>query len=273
MHPHIELVRAELEEMATAVMGAAGGPETPFGTYFILPEEPESELARAVEREVFDEWFGNSPELLDAEYRDWEPASIFIVVLDHARRLPAGMARFTLPSQLGFKTVEDLRTVWGEEPAAVLERSSADWDLTKTWDAQTLAVSGDYRRNATGGLVSLGLLQAANRALILSGGRLFITVLDVHVLRTFNELLHDAYEVFPGIEPVSYLDSPLSVPCFVDHERYEPALLEVDPGLHRIIFDGVGIESVVREASYAPALRRAGVEPVPAAVVTPSTSS
>lgn len=268
----LDLREEELREAATAVIDAAGDtPKEPFGIYFIRPASEESVLARALEQKVFLETFGNTPDLLQEEYGRYEPHSIFIVALDHARRLPAGMGRFTLPSELGYKTLHDIERFWHQDVDDVLARTGRPWDLDRVWDAGTFAVADDYRRNSTGGMVSLGLLAAVNRAMLLTGCNRFVTVLDVNVFTTFNELLYEAYEPFPGVEPLSYLDSPLSIPCFVDADRHAPMVAAADPFLHRVLYEGVGIETVVRNPSFGPVLALAGVA-ADLAVVRPSTS-
>lgn len=267
----LDLREEELREAATAVIHAAGDPEEPFGIYFIEPASEASVLARALEQKVFLKTFGNTPDLLDEEYGRYEPHSIFIVALDHARRLPAGMGRFTLPSELGYKTLHDIERFWHQDVDDVLARTGRPWDLHRVWDAGTFAVADDYRRNSTGGMVSLGLLAAVNRAMLLTGCNRFVTVLDVNVFRTFNELLYEAYEPFPGVEPLSYLDSPLSIPCFVDADRHAPMVAAADPFLHGVLYEGVGIEAVVRNPSFGPVLALAGVAP-DLDVVRPGTS-
>lgn len=267
----LDLRRAELQELAQSLIEAAGNPSEPFGVYFVPPDREESQLARSLEQDVFFRAFGNTPELLQAEYGCYEPSSIFIVALDHARRLPAGMGRFTLPSELGHKTLSDIERFWGQDVDDVLARTGRSWDLQRVWDAGTFAVADDYRRNSTGGIVSLALLAAVNRAMLLTDCNRFVTVLDVNVFRTFNELLVDAYEPFPGVEPMSYLDSPLSIPCFVDTDRHRPMVEAADPGLYRILYEGVGIEAVVRNPSFDPVLRAAGRVPR-LDLVTPDTN-
>ncbi|HLM95539.1 MAG TPA: hypothetical protein VK283_04440, partial [Acidimicrobiales bacterium] len=76
----------------------------PLGVYLFRSSDPASELARHVERVVFLETFGNTPELLIKEYAPYEEASIFLCVVDHLRQVPAGTMRVLLPSPLGFKT-------------------------------------------------------------------------------------------------------------------------------------------------------------------------
>src|SRR6266516_4584263 len=119
MNQEIDLIRAELTELADELIGERQ-PSEPFGTYLACSDEPSAELARSVERAVFLETFGDTAELLDAEYQPYESASIFFIVLDHRRRVPAGMMRVIVPSRAGFKSLDDIARVWNQPVDNVL---------------------------------------------------------------------------------------------------------------------------------------------------------
>ena len=121
---------------------------------------PESELARHVEREVFYEYFNNTPELLEAEYGPYEASTLFVCMMDHRRRLPAGVIRLVLPSPAGLKSLGDVEPVWGHRIDDVLWGMSLRLEADSAWDVATLAVDSEYRGRATDGLVSLGLYQS-----------------------------------------------------------------------------------------------------------------
>jgi hypothetical protein len=261
----LDLGREELRELATRVIAAAGDPTEPFGVYLFLPEEPESELPRSVERAVFDEFFGNSAELLDAEYGDFEPSSYFICVLDHRRRLPAGSGRVTMPSDRGFKTLVDIESIWRRPIQDVVAHTELDWDIDVVWDAVTIAVAPEYRGKATDGLISLSMLQAGTMGMRMCGGRIWVAILDLDARAAINAAIHDAWQPFADLAPMRYLDSPLSIPCFVDTSAFEPTLQAADPIMHDIIYRGIGIEAMVRPPEFDPLLQRMAVRPQPPA--------
>jgi hypothetical protein len=262
----LDLVREELRELSGRVIDAAGTPAEPFGLYTFLPQDPEAALARWVEQSVFDEFFGNSAELLDEEYGRYEPASFFMCVLDHQRRLPAGAARVTMASERGLKTLADIESVWGQDLGQVLARSGREFDLDRVWDAVTMAIAPEYRGKSTDGLLSLAMNSLGLRSLRACGGQDYVCVLDLEVLALFNAALHDAFVPFPGVEPMRYLDSPLSVPAFTDLTDLEQRLRATDPIMHGIMFEGVGLEAAVREMPWVPVLQRAGRHPQPGVV-------
>ncbi len=246
----LDLVREELREMARGVIQRAGNPPEPFGVYLIAAQEPEAELGRSVEHSVFAEWFGNTPELLEAEYAMYDPSTYFICVLDHLRSLPAGAIRVTAPSERGLKTFADIEGVWKQRTADVLARTGVHWDMREVWDIVTMTVHADYRGKATDGMISLALYQAVVRSLHAGGARQFVAVLDLHVVKLMQDLTTQPFHEFVGVEPMNYLDSPLSAPFYCDFNEYEPRLEAADPGMHGILFRGVGIEAVVREPSF-----------------------
>ncbi|MGZ6929693.1 MAG: hypothetical protein ACXVK4_04100 [Acidimicrobiia bacterium] len=259
----VDLVQAELRELASTLVDATGDPTETFGVYFLDPDADAAALPRHVEHVVFDEWFGNSPELLAAEYGPYEASTIFITVIDHRRRLPAGMGRVILPSELGFKTLHDIEARWGEPLGGVLERTGRDWDITRIWDFATIAVMPEYRGKATDGLIMLSMLQTGSQGLIMTGGRFMICVLDVNVWQYFNATMYDAFEPYPDVAPIEYLDSPASIPTFVDFDRYGPYLLEQDQPTHQMLLEDAGIAPVVRAPEWAPLLRRTGTPALP----------
>lgn len=261
--PTIDLVREEMRELASSVIEAAGNPTEPFGQYVFLSDEPQAELARYVERTVFQKWFGNSPELLDSEYKAYEASTVFLCIIDHQRRLPAGMARMTLPAANGFKTLNDIEAVWKRPLAETLEATGLDWDLGRVWDVLTIAVMDEYRGKATEGLLTLSILQFGTQGPRLCGGRWTVTVMDLNVLRLVQEMVGTPYRLFPGVESISYLDSPASVPVFADFDEWLPRLAIADPGLHELIAEQSGIPGVMRGPAWAPVLRLAGVDPRP----------
>lgn len=252
----LDLVREELRELGGRVFSAAGQPAQPFGLYVFSAEAPESELARHVERTVFDEFFGNSPELLAAEYGPYEAATFFLCVLDHRRRLPAGMMRLVLPSPAGLKSLADLESIWRERLDDVLTRTSLALEPDRVWDIATLAVDPDYRGKATDGLVSLALYQAVVQAALRRNVRLFVTILDLVVLDLLQRTTCEPFSRFAGVEPLRYLDSPASLPVYCDLEAYVPRLEAADPSMHEILAQGRGLEAAVRPPDWEQVLAR-----------------
>lgn len=253
--------REQLRELGERVFVAAGQPPEPFGLYVFLAHEPESALARGVERTVFDEFFGNSPELLAAEYGPYEAATFFLCVLDHRRRLPAGMSRIVRPSAAGLKSLSDIESIWGDRLEDVLARTKLTFDADRVWDIATLAVDGEYRGRATEGLVSLAIYQGIAQGALRCKIQWLVTILDLVVLDLIQQATSEPFRHFAGVEPLRYLDSPASRPVYCDLDEYFSRLRGVDPSMHEILVDGNGLEAAVRPPRWGSAL--AGLRPAP----------
>ncbi len=236
---------------------AAGRGAAPFGLYVFDAAAPESALARTIERDVFFETFGNTGTLLEAEYGPYDEASFFLCVIDHQRRRPAGMIRVIEPSAQGFKSLDDLARHWGQPFDEVAERAGLEVDLGSMWDLATLGVDAEYRGAATSGLVAMALYQGLNMLAHRRGIAWAVAVLDLVVLDLINGAWGRPFAALPGIEPKRYLDSPASQPVLCDAVDYKARLSLLDPSTHQILFEGIGLESMV---SLPPELA-ADVEP------------
>jgi hypothetical protein len=234
---------AALRRLARRV--TAPGATAPLGVYLMRAADPASELARHVERVVFMETFGNTPELLDKEYAPYDEASVFICVVDHLRAVPAGTMRILLPSHAGCKTLDDAAPVWGESIGTMAARTGIDIDLSRTWDIATLAVAPEYRGKATMGLVSMGLYQALALATPRLGIEWLLAILDVPVFRMIRWKLRMPMAGFSGVRPQPYLGSPASMPVWCNVGDTERRLAVSDPDLHALYFEGVGMEPAV----------------------------
>ena len=250
----VALDREELRELGGRVVAEAGRPSEPFGVYAFAADAPESELARHVEREVFYEFFNNTPELLEAEYGPYEPSTLFVCALDHRRRLPAGAIRLVLPSAAGLKSLGDIEPVWGHGIDDVLARTSLRLDGDRAWDVATLAVDSEYRGRATDGLVSLGLYQGVAQLALRCHVKWVVTILDLVVLNLLQGAMADPFQGFAGLEPVPYLDSPASLPVYCDLDAYFARLETADPSMYEILFEGRGLEAAIRPLDLEPAL-------------------
>ncbi len=235
---------AELRRMAGSVI--ATGTTAPLGVYLLRGDDPASELARHVERVVFMETFGNTPELLHKEYAPYDGASVFLCVVDHLRLVPVGTMRIVLPSQAGFKTLDDAAPVWGEPVSAMATRTGIEIDLATTWDIATLAVAAEYRGKATMGLVSMALYQALAMATTRCGIAWLLAILDVPVFRMIRWKLRMPMAGFKGVTAQPYLGSPASMPVWCNVDATARRLEAADPDLHALYFHGVGLEPALR---------------------------
>lgn len=234
---------ARLADLAADLCGAA--PE-PFGQYILAADDPRAELARAVERDVFLEVFGNTSELLEREYAPYEAATVFGVVVDHRHRRPIAANRFIVDSPVGHKSLVDIGAPpWSEDPDQVLARSGLRVDRARTLDVATAAICADYRGARSRGLAGLALAQITTRLSALLGFEWLVMIIDVGALAGYQRLLRDVMAVYDGVEPCSYLDSPLSVPCYSDVRDWQARVQVADRELYDLMVGGHGLEAAI----------------------------
>jgi hypothetical protein len=246
----LHLVHEELRNYGLELFERAGRPAQPFGLYVIPATDPAAELARFVEREVFLECFGNSPELLRDEYAAYEESTVFVCLLDHETCLPAGMMRLILPSDAGFKSLDDIERAWGQTVPDVWERTGLKPDASSTLDIATIAIMPDYRGDATEGVLTASMLQALGRFVRGLDLRWVVTIMDTAVLAHLQPLSCFFWHTYVGLEPMSYLDSPESIPVYGDLVEYFPRLERDDPAMYRMLFHGLGLEAIVGQPDW-----------------------
>jgi hypothetical protein len=220
----------------------------PLGTYTFGSREPGSELGRHVEEVVFGETFGNSPDLLHEQYGPYEDASIFFCVVDHRRRLPAGVMRIILPIPHGpgLRSLNNIELHWGEPAASLFARNGLPYDPSAIWDVSSLAVMPEYRKGATTGLVTLALAQAlamtSDRCRVEWG----VAILHLPVFRMLHQRLHGAFQRFEGLPDRSYLGSPANVPSWAHSPSWRRRLMAEDRTLYALLFEGKGLDAALR---------------------------
>lgn len=254
--PALDLLREEIRELTETVMDREAG--EPFGLYAFPSDHPGAELGRDTERVVFKEFFDNSPELLAEEYGPYEQASLFFCVVDHERRLPAGALRIIVPSDAGFKSLDDIERIWEQPLDDVVERTGIDWDERRLWDVATVAVHADYRGSATEGLVSLSLYQGFAQGALRSGIQWGVAVLDVVVLELIQAVTERPFNYFRGVEPMRYLDSPSSVPVWIDGEEWRERIKRDNPEMAAILVEGEALGPAMALPDWDEVVERIG---------------
>lgn len=226
------------------------GTREPLGVYVFPSHHAGAELGREVERQVFYEVFGNTPELLSQEYDRYEERSLFFCVVDHRRKRPAGVMRLIIPHSDAScsKTFDDIQSHWGLAP---WELSFKDMPIPYSycWDVATLAVAPEYRGMATAGLVSLSLYQSLARTALACGVHHGIALLDSVLYRMSEWKFETPFQLLDGLRGKSYLGSPTSYPVLCDLEGWMARLSLSDPTLYELIFEGKGFGAAVKSCS------------------------
>jgi hypothetical protein len=178
-----------------------------FGCYRIADSSPYSDLARAVECEVFQEFFGNDPEVMTEAYANYETHSTFLLAVDRKLEQPAGALRIISNSATGLKTLNDIAEAPLSLPTAKVRLHHGIGDLDACWDVGTLAVLRDYRGQASDHYVSTMLYGLFYDEAVRQGIEHVVTILDKHAYKQLTEVLGVPFVPIAGSEPFNYLGS------------------------------------------------------------------
>jgi len=188
-----------------------GATDARYVCYRIAGTDEASDIARNVERAVFESTFaGNDAQFMAREYGPYEDASLFFLSVDRMRRRPIGALRVTRNSPAGFKTINDLAS--GRLPVHLAEEEVStrhriqSWDAC--WDVATLAVSEDYRRTAA--RAALQLYRGMYVTALEHGIEHLIAIIDKTPLLAMTDYLSIPFTPICGSGYFSYLESAKS---------------------------------------------------------------
>jgi hypothetical protein len=195
--------------------------------------------ARQCEADVFLDRFGNTREELAAEYGPYEPASVFLALVDDDGVAHAA-ARMIRPGPAGLKTINDLaREPWGIDPVLAVRRAGVD--PAASWEAATFAVRRGVRRRGYDAMEALFYGVAVGS--IVNGYETVTAIIDEHVLGMVGAL-GLFLTAFPGTEPGPYLGSPSSSALYAHVEEILATQRRVAPHKWRAITTGEGLAGV-----------------------------
>jgi GNAT superfamily N-acetyltransferase len=188
-----------------------------FSVHLAGPDDAAALLSLQVAADVFLEAFGNTADLLRAEYAELLPAMTHLVVLDRVTRTAVGSFILQSGPAEELKTVVDLaREPWcvpTDDALAALGLPRGDRTAV---DQLLLAVRPAYRKV---GMAQL-LMYAGWVLSVQRGISLWTAILDEPLRRGMNELTHGALIPIAGAATQPYLGSAASTPISV---RMDPA--------------------------------------------------
>jgi hypothetical protein len=198
------------------------------------------EAARECEADIFLRTFGNTREHLQAEYSRYEDASVFIVLADPDDKV-VGVCRLIMPSEAGFKSLNDLaESPWnvdGERAAR-----AAGVDLARTWDFATIGVrSGTDRSVRMFAAIALyhGVLTAGR----VNGIESVVMIMDDRALALITAGGITTHRL-PGTKAEPYLGSPASTPVYGNFAEMIDTARRTNPEAYRLLVLGVGLDGV-----------------------------
>lgn len=214
--PIYDLPASEMRKRGEAAL--YGYPDGgPFIALAVRHDDLLADVARTVERQVFEESFALDASVMTAEYAAYEQDSLFFLVLDRRTLLPAGAARVI---DGGGKTLDDAPDAIGVDLSTIVEHH--DMFDGKIWDFATLAVLPEYRSGKSTMVSSLlyrAFLNAGRRA----GVKHVVAMLDSRAFRGIA-MIGAPFEPMAGSEPFDYLGSPATSALYMPFGQIEPAI-------------------------------------------------
>jgi N-acyl-L-homoserine lactone synthetase len=204
----------------------------------VADTEAEKTAARAIEGQVFDESFGNSPEVMEQEYGRYADRSRYVVVLDDSDGTALGAARFIVPDATGeLKTLTDVAgEPWHLSVSDSLRAAGLADRLV--WDVATLAVARRHRGGVGRAEVTLALCHGLFEYSRASGVDGWVTILDDRVLRLLR-MMGMPWTAMAGARSQYYLGSPASTPCVCRTDDLATHMRDRRPDVAPAILDGV----------------------------------
>jgi hypothetical protein len=192
-----------------------------FAAVKVGPNDPESNLARHLERVVFERAFNNDASLMTEAYRPYEPASTFFIVLDRKNRQAAVALRVIQNSPAGFMSLNDVEDEeFGLNKEEVMAAHHMD-NLDEVLDIATVAMLPEYRRQA-------GPVIRGYRAMFVwaqeHGIRHFVSMIDEGPLEKMKQFFGIPFELMHGAKPAPYMGSKMTYPVYGYQPEFIPKM-------------------------------------------------
>lgn len=211
-----ELVRQLLQERPITGEGR-------FGFYQIPGANPYSDIARAVECNVFHHFFGNTAAVMHEAYGAYEETSLFFLAVDRIAQRPAGAFRVIKNSPRGLKSLNDI----AQHPLYISASEVMAYhnipSLDQCWDFGTVAVLKDYRGQHQDHQVVTMLYGAVIRAALSAGVHHAVLVMDHHGYTQLTQTMAIPLVPILDTEPFEYLGSAKSRAAYVYLPNVRPS--------------------------------------------------
>jgi hypothetical protein len=169
-------------------------------------------IARQVEREVFQDSWGNGPATMKKEYGPYDESSVFFLAVDTHKNTPAAALRMIRNSPAGLKTLVDLDDCTKSPIAPIripVDHAMAYHgidDLDRCWDCATAAVPRRYRcKLAT---IYLQMARVVAAAALRENVQHIVAVLDAPIFKAARDILGLPLVPLADTPPFSYMDAP-----------------------------------------------------------------
>ena len=113
---------------------------------YLVDDNDVANVARSVERQVFEKAFDNDASEMTKIYGPYEGASLFFLSVDTTTQRPCGALRVIGNSANGLMTLNDLPTEATDRSIEEILMSHQVDSLNDCWDVGTVAVLAQYRK-------------------------------------------------------------------------------------------------------------------------------
>lgn len=208
-----DLTWSETQELTREFLSTQSpAPSTRFVCFELDGSDDFANVARQVEREVFEESWGNDAAMMKDEYGPYDQSSRFFLAIDTLEAEPAAVIRMIRNSPAGLKTLVDLDDTVKSPiapvgiPVEVSMRHHGIDDLDRCWDGATAAVRRRYR----GKLASIYLqtMRVVYAAAIRDHVEHVVAVLDAPIYKAARNVLRLPLVPLAGTPPFTHMDAP-----------------------------------------------------------------
>lgn len=211
---------------------------------------------------MFQQAFGNTPEVMEQEYGPYQERSRFVTVIDEEGGSALGVARLILTDATApVKTLADVAgEPWHLDVADSLGAAGLAGGLV--WDVASLAVDRRFRSGAAGAEVIVALCHGVHQYSLNCGVEGLVTILDDRILRVVRAM-GMPWTPMAGATSRFYLGSPASTPCLMVMSAVADSIRTRRSDLAPAVIDGIFSSIAVTPADLLPG-RGAALYPVAA---------
>jgi GNAT superfamily N-acetyltransferase len=186
------------------------GPEHRYVVMELEKGDPRANLARQIERTVFEDEFGNDATEMVDMYGPYESASRFFISVDRQKRQATSALRVIENSPAGLMSLHDA----AQPPFNVdVDRALAEYaisNLDEVWDVGTVATMPEYRGGGAGTQLFRAMYKAAYEN---HGIKHMVAIIDKPALGLLK-FLRVPLKPFGGAKPGEYYGSKESLPVY-----------------------------------------------------------
>jgi hypothetical protein len=221
-----------------------------FAVGVISGNDPDSDVARAVEYGKFEKQFENSYQEMEGAYKPFDESSTFLVMVDMVDRKPAGEFRLVHPGPEGSVTLNDLANPnlpWGGQDMLGLinthnRQRQGPLDESQILDVATLARAEEYDIPGVNKLISSALYLYTRKYAHENGYSDLVTIFDTKPFDKFQKAYESPWQKIPGLGEAPYMQKPpgKSIPLYLNLEEYDERLQRENPQVYEFLETGVG---------------------------------